>query len=292
MLNSRPRIFMEKDIALPGFSGTKVILRRGVNGELIVRKIAVKIEQNDRLRRQYKKYVFFSKLKNKNFLSPQPTKSGFKKNLFFFEYEYIEGKTFLDFIRESSIGEVERLLGKVVDLMSYFSSIDNYYDKEGDGLDFSEALHQKILANSQKCNLNPRITERMLTKLSEIREINSKTLCHGDFTFDNIIIDKKEDLWLLDFTDIFYPHYWLDISKLFQDVDGDWTEIKYGIVLPEDKMSTIRNYLIEALENLDKEYLKHHNFFMSVVFLRLLPYTSGASEQKRIVRNIGRFLEI
>ena len=45
--------------------------------------------------------------------------------------------------------------------------------------------------------------------------------CHGDLTLENILLHQRRTVFI-DCDETFASSYWLDLSKLFQDVDGHW----------------------------------------------------------------------
>ena len=45
--------------------------------------------------------------------------------------------------------------------------------------------------------------------------------CHGDLTLENILLHQRRAVFI-DCDETFASSYWLDLSKLFQDVDGHW----------------------------------------------------------------------
>ena len=48
------------------------------------------------------------------------------------------------------------------------------------------------------------------------------TAVHGDLTFENILVGRGGQLWLIDAIDSPFDHYWLDWAKLFQECEGRW----------------------------------------------------------------------
>ena len=92
-----------------------------------------------------------------------------------------------------------KLINKINDL---YSSVDEYFYKY---LDFS------------------------LNKIKKIKNFES-TFCHGDFTLSNLIIEKNigfnnklSNIYIFDWTDIYFEHYLQDIAKLKQDLYFGWS---------------------------------------------------------------------
>lgn len=274
---------------LDGYSGYDVLLiKKELNYR--VRKKSKELKKNARLVAQYNKHLFFYKLKNALFSVPKVLGSGYEKKLFFYEYEYIEGITLINFIENNSVEKIKHVIDKIIQIIKELSDTKNEPYESDIDLSIKKALSKKISDNIKKCNLDNDICEKVNRRAGKLKNFSDKTLCHGDFTFDNIIIDSEYRIWLIDYLDNFYPHYWFDISKLFQDIDGKWYELKHGIKLPNNKLLYIRRYLLEEISKFDKEYIKHHKFLLAVVFLRILPYAKSKSDFKIILDKIKYFI--
>jgi aminoglycoside/choline kinase family phosphotransferase len=102
-------------------------------------------------------------------------------------------------------------------------------------------------------NTKVNIVQATNTKLGEkldigVDEFLPETLCHGDFTLDNIFFDKEtRKVAIIDFLDSYINHYYLDIAFLYQ-IDSD-------IPLPSNE-----------------HYMKYHNYLLYSKFKRMLPY--------------------
>lgn len=276
-------------VHLKGYSGLNILLMQDQKGHFIVKKKANKIEQNYKVQVQYQKHLFFSKLKRSNILVPEVLGAGLDDKLFYYNYRYIEGITFVEFIQTFPLSSITEVLDKIIKLLCEFKNRRKSFEGRN-GLSIVKALNEKIIDNCLKCQIRFHLKDNLLKMSSKIKNHNQVTLCHGDFSFDNLIIDKNQNIWLIDFSELFYPHYWFDISKMFQDIDGGWSEINHRIKLPEIKLKYIRNYLMKELAKLDQQYLEHHQFLIALVFLRLLPYAKNDLDRKNILNKIELFL--
>lgn len=273
-------------ILLDGYSGYRVTISK-TNSHYTVVKKATDPSKNERLRKQYEKHVFFQQLEGKCFGVPKIVRSGFDGGLFFYEYEFVEGVTLMAYIDRGSRDDLIPVLDKLVRILKYMvANAETYYEKDSEGT-LSDFLRKKIRDNSLQCGLDKGLEAVLEARASQISP-KTRSLCHGDFTFDNIIVDEKGKLWLIDYLDVF-PHYWMDISKLFQDIDGDWYEIKHKIQLPRNKLLFIRSYLLSEISRMDADYSKFHNFMLAIVFLRILPYAKSGEDRERILEKVKFF---
>lgn len=281
---------MKKTMQLNGYSGDEVLLYKNNSDIYVVKKKSFNIGRNERLHNQYKKHLFFLKLNNNLFSVPQILGTGVEGRLFFYEYKFIEGTTFIYFIETNSMQNILVVLDKILNILKEFSQQKTYFESKDHNIGFRDALYAKINDIVKKQPLEYSMVNKIFKILHKINNHTNKTICHGDFSFDNIIVDKNMNLWFIDFLDIFYPHYHFDISKLFQDIDGKWFELKHNIELSHNKLSYIRDYLFKKIGHFDKEYYQLHNFLLSLVFLRILPYAKNPIHQKIIKNKINYFV--
>lgn len=277
-------------IHLSGNSGSDVFLYRDKNGHSLVRKQSNNVAQSNRLLQQYEKSMFLSKLQNNLFKIPYIIRTGYENSLFFYEYEYIEGENFITYIQKESIEEAKWVIDKLFLIIENFSKNDTYFESEFKNKDLKEAIRSKIVANSDAAKLNLKLKEKMLSLLEKIPSTTKKTLHHGDLAFDNIIIDRDKNVWLIDCLGSFYPHYWMDVVRLFMDTEGEWYKIKYNMSIEKKKIVVLNDYIKGKVRQFDKEYMKYHNLFMALTLLRILPYMQRDLDKKKILLKIKAFV--
>lgn len=282
----------KKNLLLGGNSGSEVFLYEDVAGHMLVRKQAKNIKQNKKVEEQYKKHIFFLRRKNILFGVPKIVRKGYENGLFFFDYTYIEGETLINYMKKKNLRDIKTIINKCFVVIEYLRKRSEYFEKEFSEKNLQQAFVEKILTNCNKLKLDALLKEKLLTMARCFGSFEEKTLAHGDFTFDNIIIDANNKVWLIDYHGGFYPHYFMDIAKLLQDTDGRWYEIKHNIKINKEKISALNDYMKRKIEKLNSEYMKHHNFLMAVVFLRSMPYMKTALDKKKILRKIEAFANL
>jgi len=289
-MSNEPSFHNKKGVRLKldGYSGYQVYLQSNSNEDYIVIKKSSEKRMNERLQKQYEKHIFFYKLNGKPFYVPEVVNSGYENELFFYEYKFVEGISLIKKIETSDQEEITKLCGNILEIIYYFKSKKNFYYETNIDENLKQYLLTKINKNSVECNLNKDVAKALLKNLDNFDE-NGRYLCHGDFTLDNMIVDNYGKIWLIDYLDIF-PHYWLDLSKLFQDIDGNWFEVKHNIKLPKNKLLFVRKYLIENINKRDPAYIKYHNFLVAFAFLRILPYARTLNDKSILINKINYFI--
>ncbi len=270
--------FSPETIRLEGYSGYEVTLLSDRRGNYFVKKKAKRLEQNPRLIAQYKKHVFFASKKNASFSVPEVTGQGYERGLFWYSYRFIEGVTLLHFVETEPLSRVRLALDKTLGVLEAYEKDPVHF--ESGVQHFPRALNKKISESYERIkdtNLPPNLLKKFKTQARRISYPTAPTLCHGDFTLDNIIVDRDLRLWLIDFVEIFYPHWWFDISKFFQDVDGGWYELTRGVRLQYNKLMYTRDYLLAGIHDIDKRYKPAHSFFVALHLLRNIPFLKNST---------------
>ena len=267
---------------LKGYSGCPLYLVKTDSG-LIVRKVSVSRDYNNRLHTQSLKQERFRK--NDFITAPNVFERGYTSNgLYFFEMEYIKGQTFSNYLKTCSIDD---FLGRLKSLVSWCisSSVSrNRVETKG-------AFLKKI---NQLKSFNPSLRNReaifdFLDQVPWERVPNS--ICHGDLTIQNAII-YQDKIYLLDFLDSFYDSWMIDISKLLQDLELGWT-FRYEKTSVETKlkMRLGSQYIADSLDNLSWGGARRLVYSLLLLnILRICPYSRDDLTNKWIERSADYLL--
>jgi hypothetical protein len=195
-------------------------------------------------------------------------------------YSYIDGCDALSALLNEAV-DCEKLANKIVSVIKELAVKPQCFLDTLCYNTSAESIYNKLIANG--------VDWKLAGKISSVINLPI-TLSHGDLTFDNIILtdDLCDDVYLIDFLPLFYPSYFLDIAKLFQDLDGNWTEIRYGKEFPKLVREIVREIIWDALP---EEYKVQHNALMVVSFNRILPYAKNQRDRNMIEKEIEKFLE-
>lgn len=250
---------------LAGHSGCKLELIQS-SGESFVRKTSKSKLYNDRLHLQMNKQKQFS---SSYFHTPEVLNSGFDdQGLFFFDMEYILGKSLSSAIEDMSIGDIKPLAIAFANL-------------ESSPLEKKE-FHLSLYAKLDEIQKSPNFESRFQIFMNFLYAANWKYLspssCHGDLTLENVLL-SGDKLYLIDFLDSFYDSWLFDAAKLFQDIVCHWSyrtkntfstdlSIRLGILKKEyinTKKKTFEGDDIEGLILLT----------LMLNLLRILPYANN-----------------
>ena len=228
-------------IHLNGHSGCTVVLL----DDKTVRKTSHSPQYDDRLCCQMEKQIRFS---NPNIKSPKVLSHGISSNgRFFYDMEYIQGRNLCDVFRTESSFYCKNIIERLLCI----------HDGNDHTIDISLMLESKIMTLGGEKDL------------SIIQSCDWKVpagYCHGDLTFENIIISDN-GIYLIDFLDSFVDCPIIDEAKLLQDAFCYWS-FRDGYV-PKRK-------LISVCEMFDT---KRHYCILLVHLMRILPYASQSTKE-------------
>ena len=221
-------------ISFNGHSGCSIIML----SDDIVRKTSSTIEYNDRLNSQMKKQKQFkhSVIKTSEIVDCGYTVDG----LFYFDMKYIRGINLSVYFQQNTLDSCV----KIIDLFSTFNT--------GNTIDISNALNEKI--NTTKMD------EESLYLITNQNWIVSDGYCHGDLTFENVLINSN-GVYLIDFLDSFVECPIIDESKLLQDSFCYWS---FKNNIPKRKLITIS----------DKFNTRQHYCMLLLHLFRIMPYAN------------------
>lgn len=264
-------------MSIKGHSGCKLLLIEK-NGGSYIRKISADISYNVRLQMQFEKQ---SNFKHSQICTPEILGQGYIDDFFYFDMEYINGLSFSDFIIKKSFKESHFIFDK---LLSFIESNCSHTFVEPSGI-----INQKIEELSSKINIDKSIID-FINEYKNIKIPNG--YCHGDFTFENIIIHNN-CIYLIDFLDSYIDSPVIDISKIYQDLHLNWSNRMKNI----DFLSSVRNLYFK--NHLDS-FVRGNGFFdvnsvrlqLILTILRILPYTRNRSLFSKLLNKIFQLINL
>lgn len=281
---------------MDGFSGCEIILCKNSLNGYFIRKKSRSVSYNSRLELQIEKQKGLGNMLGDMVKVPKIFSRGYSGKLLFYDMEYIKGKTAINFIRTAPDKNIIDVISKIVALIIRFSVEPKIMNKNNSKpySIFVEAVFSKT--NSILCSLeiDNDLKRRIYYSLEKIISYNyvNETFCHGDFTLENIIIDGNKDIWLIDFLDCFFSHYWFDIAKVYQDLEGEWFRIKNpDFKVPLFKMYSAKNTFDNLIDQNFSDYKKIHYFLLTLNFLRILPYIKEDNITRSILPLISEYTQ-
>lgn len=277
---------------LSGLSGARVLLMTKNARHWFVRKIAKEPANNARLRRQMEKQLTFSSAVRTVVKVPEVLDHGEIEGLAYFDMEFVRGIDGVSYLRRSNRDD---LVGLADRFCEYVVALGRHPVDAAESSTLFEALYSKLCDVQRRTSLLDHATlGQLFTALEFVRDAGSGlrgTLCHGDLTLENIIVDDAKQLWMLDLLDAPFEHYWLDVAKLHQDLEGGWYLLSHPPI-SRYVLEYLGNRVMAAATGVDERYAQVHAVLLACTFVRILPYVRTEREQQFVKQRIEHFARV
>lgn len=198
--------------------------------------------------------------------------------------EYVYSKNYIDYFEDAGFDDISYFM-KALKIFMNAEITDSPLQKVS-----SQVVREKFEDVCRKCHANGYINQdkEIFQILSSSKKIFSSLpmeielpvgKCHGDLTFSNILFNGN-NYYLIDFLDSFIESPLLDLVKIRQDSQYEWSRLMY-----EGNVDIVRLNIIS--QKIDKEindyysqydwYRTYYHVFQLLNFLRILQY---AKEEK------------
>jgi hypothetical protein len=259
-------------LKLVGHSGCDLIFLKS-GDKLVIRKLSKDVNYNSRLKLQcIKQQEFF----HDHIKAPRVLETGEIDNLFYFDMEYINGIRFNDYVKIKNFNDVKKTFNTIINfVLSNFR--DNLIVKQNE-------IESKI-GSIVSTNLVDVNTINQLLMLSNEPILSG--YCHGDLTFENIIISNGV-IYLIDFLDSYIDSPIIDISKLLQEFDLNWSNRNDEA---NNNLSIIRNIFLKRIlfDKIVKKGINQSSLLLQqkLTLMRILPYTNSITLKLKLIELIN-----
>ena len=276
---------------LSGLSGAEVVLMRQGERFWFVRKQSTSVEGNHRLRRQAEKQSAFAQCEGIGLLTPAILGDGETDGRYYFDMEFVRGFDGASFLRRATYPEVTRFADHLCRYL--VSAADRPALFPQPGVRLFDALYRKLCEVQRRTRgLPPETLARLflaLERVDELRELPT-TCCHGDLTLENLVVTEDGRVWAFDLLDSPFEHYWQDLAKLHQDLEGGWYRRKQPAVA-QCVLSFVSRRLSATARRLHPAYPAVHHLLLAATFVRILPYARTAAETELVAERIRQCAE-
>jgi len=188
-----------------GHSGCEVLLIKKDRGDLIVKKRSPSLIYNERLNRQMLKQKAFKS----TYIRVPEIYSYANEKHFYFEMEFLKGEGFNEYIDKHDKNKIFDKLEKIIAFLEASNELRE---------DIQEAVEEKL----SRMNIEKKFSFFKDYCLDYDWDKVKKSFCHGDLSFENIII-SNEEVCFIDFLDSFVDSRIIDYSKILQDLMLNWS---------------------------------------------------------------------
>lgn len=272
---------------LSGLSGVLVYLLTLDGEHWFVRKAAAVTDHSVRLKAQAAKQIRFTEETLGTMRTPPVIGEGEVDGRYFFDMAYVRGVDGATFLRRASYDQVIQFADRLCAYLDAAATSAPFGPSEPVSL--FEALFAKVCAVYADSDvLTDETLGRVMVMLDQVRRAGSlaPTLCHGDLTLENVIIDPDEGLWMIDLLDSPVEHYWQDVAKLHQDLTGGWY-LRREARISRGVLDFVSGRILRQADKLDPTYRHVHDALLTASFIRILPYTRTVEDTAFVLDRIA-----
>jgi aminoglycoside phosphotransferase (APT) family kinase protein len=279
-------------ITLSGFSGAEVALLRTPVGALFVRKAARDADSGRALRRQAQRQQWLKTVIAGSANVPDVIAQGEVEGLYFFDMPFVASRDAVAFLSSATFDELGQFADRVETLLAALSRAEPEPGTSRPAT--KDAVFGKLDEIAMRTGgrfareLEP--LYRATAALVALADAGAArpTAAHGDLTFENILVGRKGQLWLIDTIESPFDHYWLDWSKLFQDCEGRW-HMHRGRPISVSVTWWLRNRWMDAAARLAPDYPSRHYLLLALTFARILPYARSARDSEYVAGRVAAY---
>lgn len=273
---------------LSGYSGATVLLIEELSGDRYVRKVAAGAGGNERLADQIVRLTEFSSRVGSLVRSPTIRATGTIDGRAFADMEVVDGLDGVTFLRTASLIDVRRFTATLVQYLRLAADSDPVGKPSTSS--FADGFSRKIV------ELRSTLADdaESLTLLGELEASTigvtfptGATLCHGDLTLENLLVDRSGSVWMIDHSSPPFEHVWFDIAKIEQDLAGGWYLRSH-----EQLDAGVRTFVLSAVRSAadPSAYGAARQALLGLTFARILPYTRDQQAREFVLERIRSVL--
>lgn len=274
-------------VPLSGFSGALIALLRDDEGRAFVRKAAETPQHSKRLKRQAERQAMLGALVRGVAHMPEVEREGESEGCYWFDMSFAPGRDAVTYLSEASHDQFDAFTRDICKI------VDRLADSTANGPAFmpGQAIAAKFAEIDRKTDgQHAPLLGRLIAASSAMNFELQPTAAHGDLTLENVIVGKDRKLWLIDTIDSPFDHVWIDLSKLFQDVEGRWF-LHRGRTLSLGLSWELRQRLLRHASVMDSRYPAWHHLLLALTFARILPYARDDHDRTFIQGRVALFAE-
>ena len=263
---------MNNDKIFLGYSGCDIKLIQNKNKEFI-RKISKDISYNDRLYLQFDKQKLF---KSESIKSVEVFNYGYIDSKFYFDMQYINSNTLSSYIEANDINLIKYHATRIAEYIKY---------NKQNSIQYCDSIKIKQKINELEKTIN---NYNIIDLLYQTNWENIPvSYCHGDLSFDNILIYNNE-IYFIDFLDSFINSWTIDVAKILQETRYLWSyrykNINKILIV---KLKYFEEIILDILNITDSEIITINKIiYLNIV--RILPYVKDEITKNYIYNNINK----
>jgi hypothetical protein len=184
--------------------------------------------------------------------------------LLFYEMDYISGVSFGDYTNTAGMHQILTTMSAVIKWIEDQMAISTP----------DTTFQISTIIEAKKTQLRDRLPTEygcLIDMLPPVPPAElAVTFCHGDLTFENIIVDSHGEPCLIDPLDSYMPCYFADVTKLAKELWSFWSQLSSGNHVNIGVYHALRRLLLNS--RVWEGYDPYMKTLVGIDLLRSLPY--------------------
>jgi thiamine kinase-like enzyme len=184
--------------------------------------------------------------------------------------EFIRGMTLSEFLTNADISTI----GPIVKVFVHHFISENCFSTIPSKKTQSIFVQKAKSTYSKITSPSKIVSNAMEVVLSHDWSFYQKTSCHGDLTFENIMV-VNGDVYLIDFLDSFFDSSIIDLSKMLQDLQCEWSfrnsQVDNNTIV---RLLIFKELLLSSIESINPLIIKEAYYSLLLTLIRIYPYTN------------------
>ena len=278
-------------LPLAGFSGASIALVKLAGRAPFVRKAGTSESSSAALQKQAKRQRWLGEAIDGIARVPAILGEGEAEGLYHFDMEFVPSRDANSFLLGCGFDELERFAASIEELMRGLAAT-----RLGPEAPKPPSLARLLAKVNEIARRTGGRHDDLLGPLRDGFERlgayggnAAATVTHGDLTFENILVNARGELWLIDPIESPVDHYWIDWSKLFQDCEGRWHRHR-GKPISLGITRWLRNRWLAAAVADHPDYAARHYLLLALTFARILPYAATDADRTFVQDRVRHFV--
>lgn len=277
---------------LSGLSGAAVYMITRDNRHWFVRKGAATSAGNARLRLQAEKQKHWHRADRGPLRVPRILEEGEVDGRYYFDMEAVRGLDGMTYLRTVDYCGAAGFADRLCEYLTTASQSAAIVPSKATDL-FASLYDRVCEIQAATSRLRDADAAAILLGLSRLHRIgiSQPTWAHGDLTLENLIVDSSGEIWAFDLLSTPFEHYWHDVAKLHQDLDGGWY-LRRKPPVARCITEFLSRRLLQTANRLDARYAELHALLSAVTFVRILPYAADAQTLDFVQQRVSHYARL
>lgn len=225
--------------------------------------------------------------------APAVLDEGEQGDLYWFDQAHVAGMDAVSYLLRASITEVRSFAARLGDALEHAQVASAHVESSQSSVFGSAYRTVCALGADEERPLPSNVLARLFLGLERLHglERRTSTACHGDLSFDNLLVRPDGSLVAVDWTPVGFEHVSLDAARLHVELAGG-AYLSDRRALSEGVLDHLRRALMDRMAGLDPSFLDVCPILTAVGFAGALPRCRNADDRAFVLDRVEHFARL